>query len=97
MNAQLHPCFVEIYLRCKANPAFHVPGTAEDTHAFVLDMDRKLSRLSSISQKIIELTAEGYSTKEIASQVGRSPRYVHMKIDRLLWVGPDAYYRQPIS
>ena len=93
MKATLDPIYVDIYLRCRANPAFHIPGPREVTHAFVVDMERRLSALPTLSQQVLLLLAQGYTKAEISRRTLASPRAVTQHVRHILWDGPDAVYK----
>ena len=97
MKATLDPIYVDVYLRCRANPAFHIPGPQEDTYAFVIDMERKLSAIPQLSQQIVCLLAQGYSKAEISRRTSASPRTVTKHVRDIFWDGPNALYTEALG
>jgi hypothetical protein len=83
------------FIRAIRRIQLYFRASDEVPHVFLLDIERNLGRLLPILQSIIELTAEGCSTVEIASQIGQSHMYVHVKIDGRLWVGSSTFIDSP--
>lgn len=86
MVPELEPVFVELYLRCKTNPSFDLPGGREASRIFVVDMEKKLEQLNTLSRDVLMLRAEGCNRTQIAKTLRVSPHTVERRlreIDRL--------------
>lgn len=83
MVAELDVVFVELYLRCKSNPMFFLPGGFDAARVFVVDMESKLALLTDRSRRMLLLRAEGENERRIAAHLAMSPRTVMRDLKKI--------------